>query len=278
MIQLSWKGYFQNPDEGLGTTYERFILHRHFEGIERRFRIQNLLEVPSFGMTGVSGINSLWWASRGIPVTLVDDHEERISFVRDVWGRLSLPVRILYCPREQSRFSLEDHSFDMSWNFAALRFVPRPEAIVGEMCRVTRKVILICMPNAGNLFSRMNSRAARRPGKGMDRDPLGALLPVMRNNGWELLEKGYFDIPPWPDIAMKKEDFLRKLGLNRIAGGMEKKKGNSLCILDYFSGKDIGMGKRTLKLDILERAPAFFKRIWAHHHYFLFTPRRIRET
>ena len=30
----TWPTYFENMDEGLGTTYERFILHRYFENHE----------------------------------------------------------------------------------------------------------------------------------------------------------------------------------------------------------------------------------------------------
>jgi hypothetical protein len=56
-IDNNWKQYFEDFDEGLGTTYERFILHRYFEKIQSTCSIESVLEVPSFGMTGISGIN-----------------------------------------------------------------------------------------------------------------------------------------------------------------------------------------------------------------------------
>ena len=62
LINSIWKKYFNNRNEGLGTTYERFILHRYFESIKNRYSIQSVIEVPSFGMTGISDINSMWWA------------------------------------------------------------------------------------------------------------------------------------------------------------------------------------------------------------------------
>ena len=83
-ITENWRRYFDEQDEGLGTTYERFILHRYFEKLRQEYVIQSVLETPSFGMTGVSGINSLWWASQRIDVTVIDNVEERLRLVEKV--------------------------------------------------------------------------------------------------------------------------------------------------------------------------------------------------
>ncbi len=61
-IDVSWPDYFRTRHEGLGTVYERFMLQRIFEQLHRSIGVRSLVEVPSFGMTGISGINSLWWA------------------------------------------------------------------------------------------------------------------------------------------------------------------------------------------------------------------------
>jgi len=270
MIQSSWKRYFEDPDEGLGTTYERFILHRYFRRFESRFQIRSLLEVPSFGMTGVSGINSLWWAAQGIPVTLVDGDGERIQLIRGVWEKLLLPVQINQQPKNGGGLPFEDRSFDMSWNFAALRFVDNPERIITEMTRVTKKAILICNPNPWNLFRIIDSRTVKQTSGGRDKHSASKLVSFMKRKGWKLEEQGYFDTPPWPDIAMKKEDLLKKLGLKTLAAGIERKKKSPLCIVDYFSGKERYMEEKIMKFSFLENAPQFFRRIWAHHQYFLF--------
>jgi len=49
-----WQDYFASQHEGLGTTYERFILHEYFSEFTKEFQIENVLEVPCFGMTGIS--------------------------------------------------------------------------------------------------------------------------------------------------------------------------------------------------------------------------------
>jgi hypothetical protein len=48
-----WRQYFLNTYEGFGTTYERFVLHRYFSRLKRRYDVNSVLEAPSFGMVGV---------------------------------------------------------------------------------------------------------------------------------------------------------------------------------------------------------------------------------
>ncbi len=95
-LSLRWRSYFDDFNEGLGTNYERFILHGHFEKIKRRYSVQSVLEAPSFGMTGISGINSMWWAMQGVPVTVMDDNQERLDLITRVWKDVSLKVELVF--------------------------------------------------------------------------------------------------------------------------------------------------------------------------------------
>ncbi len=61
-MREDWKYYFETLHEGLGTTYERFVLHGYFNRIQDQYGVKTVLEAPVFGMTGISGINSVWWA------------------------------------------------------------------------------------------------------------------------------------------------------------------------------------------------------------------------
>jgi hypothetical protein len=87
---------------------------------------------------------------------------------------------------------------------------------------------------------------------------------------WRIVDRGFFDIPPWPDIAMKKEDLLKKVGLKRLLNKLNKQDESYLCILDYFSGKNKEMEKDILKYGFLENLPPIISRFWAHHQYFIF--------
>ena len=117
----TWQSYYDHFDEGLGTTYERFILHRYFKYLKDTYDISSVLEAPGFGMTGVSGINSLWWAKQGITPVVLDDHEQRIELAKKVWAEISLPVHMRLV-KDFNHLPYESESFDLSWNFASLWF------------------------------------------------------------------------------------------------------------------------------------------------------------
>lgn len=276
----NWEHYYQSRHEGRGTTYERFILHAYFRKIWDLYGVKTVLEAPVFGMTGISGINSIWWAVKGARVTLVDHNRERLRCIENVWRELSLEARCVYDPGTYVSLPFEDGEFDMGWNFASLRNDLDIKRLLGGLARVTQKVIFICLPNRLNLFGLVR-RIIQGP-----TDPLqwNFITPlriekIVEGLGWELSEKGRFDAPPWPDIAMNKEDFLRKLGFKSYARRLGKgfTEENRCCILDYYSGRKKEMKRKMGKYAFLENSPYPVKAFWAHHTYLLFTPIRTSD-
>ena len=294
-ITAAWPEYFRNRNEGLGTTYERFILNRYFERIKGKYEIESVLETPSFGMTGISGINSIWWAVEedrgqrtegggqrsvircpsGVRVTVVDNSEERIEFIKRVWEELSLEVIFVYDQSEYATLPFQDNSFDMGWNFAALGAVPGLEKFLNELTRVSRKIIFICIPNRLNLLNRLRAASERTHAvlyeQNMDPAKIKKIMSRLR---WQVQEQGFFDVPPWPDIAMNKEDLLYNMGFKKLGDRLREGEGNSICILDYFKGKKKEMEREVLRYAFLEYSPMFFKKLWAHHQYFIFAPKK----
>jgi len=270
-IDLTWQHYFEDHHEGVGTTYERFILHQYFEKIKGKYSVQNILEAPSFGMTGISGINSMWWAAQGVPVTLMDDNEKRLELIAHVWKDIRLGVEMVF-GKDFDSLPFSNNYFDLSWNFAALRFVPDLNRFLEELTRVTRKVIFICVPNMWGIAHVVTRFALGKKGETTPIRP-ESLVAIMDRLKWQTKERGYLDVPPWPDIAMKKEEFLKAIGLKRLAEAFERGNGEGVSILDYFSGKHGGLDKDILKYSFLENSPTIFKRFWAHHHYLIFTPK-----
>jgi hypothetical protein len=96
------------------------------------------------------------------------------------------------------------------------------------------------------------------------------IISCVESRGWRLVESGFFDVPPWPDIAMKKENMLKMVGLGRVANSIETRKAGGLCILDYFSGRSPAMEEEIMKYGFLERSPNWLKKWWAHHRFLLF--------
>ncbi len=264
----NWREYFLNPYEGFGTTYERFVLHRYFTRLRTRYAVQTVLEAPSFGMVGVSGINSLWWAAQGVEVTIVDQCLERIEAIQKVWRGTGLAAHLVCQSPASAALPFSDRSFDLSWNFAALWHVKDAETYLGELARVTKRALFVCVPNQNNVLWGLRPHdAADFELANINTDWISSTLTA---HNCRLLEAGLFDVPPFPDIAMKKEDFLRRLGMGWLAKRMEAKEAGAMCILDHFTGRSPAMERNVMKFGFLEQSPAWFKRLWAHHRFLLF--------
>jgi len=268
-----WEDYFHDPHEGLGTTYERFILHRYFEKIKDRFSVENILEFPSFGMTGVSGINSMWWSAKGVDVTVMDTDNRRLKLIDEVWKGIPLEATLIF-NRSYKSLPFDNDCFDVSWNFASLWFVSDLRRFLREFTRITRKAIFFCVPNRFGLGYLARFAFQKNKPNGMDLENIkpDKIIHTMSQLGWILTDDGYFDVPPWPDIAMKKEDLMKMIGIQQLFRKEQEKNENCLCILDYFRGAKPYMGKEIMKYSFLENSPVWFKLFWAHHRYFIFVP------
>ena len=272
-ILHTWPEYFDTLDEGLGTTYERFILHRYFEEIKERYSVKSLIEVPSFGMTGISGINSLWWAKNGVVPVVIDTDSRRIQMAEKVWHNLHLDVQFRLVDQYR-QLPFEDQIFDMGWNFAGLWFVPDLGDFFNELDRLVKKVLFICVPNQNGLGYKLRELFGKAEISGFFPQNCNpdTFLPLLSRLGWRLMKKGYLDIPPWPDIAMKKEELFKKIGLGFLTKHKAQATGQvqRTCIVDYFSGKKPELEKEILKYDFLEKAPFPIKQLWGHHRFFIF--------
>ena len=275
-IVKTWRSYFENdPHEGLGSSYERVVLNLKLEQLRTRYGLSSCLEAPVFGFTGHTGINSLGLARSGVRVTLVDDHAERLRLIRGAWDRVQQRFAGI-CLKNFGALPFADHSFDLSWNFAALWFVSDIQEFLRELVRVTQKVIFFGVPNRwglGYLLDKYIS-APELQGTLKEENILPqALTRNMKSLGWDLVDKGYIDVPPWPDIGMKKEEFLTMLGLTCLAGKRPKSPQPPLTIMNYYDGSDLALPKRMLRYHGFERnLPGIVKKIWAHHVYLVFMP------
>jgi len=277
-ILKSWQSYFDvDRDEGLGSSYERVILNRVLENLCKRYAVETVLEAPCFGFTGLSGINSLGLAKAGVSVSLLDHDQERLKRIRAVWSEVGQQVKAQYVP-DYDTVPFASRAFDMSWNFAAMWFVADLSHFAAELTRVTSKVIVIGVPNRTGLGYWLEKLAA-----GVD---VGAvvreenivprnIVRAMARCGWKLVSYEYIDAPPWPDIGMKKEDFLRFFRLDRwFASRPSAELPRARTVMDYYTGADPGFEREMLRYAWWERlAPRPIKFFWAHHRMLRFEPR-----
>lgn len=274
-IIKDWKIYFTQPDEGLGSSYERIVLNNKLTQICKHFGVDKVLETPSFGFTGLSGINSMQLGLDGKDVTIMDHDGERLSMVKKVWQDMKLPLHT-EISEGYSQLPFEDDSFDFSWNFSALWFTEDLNKFLTELTRVTSKAILLCVPNRSGIGYLSQKYLGKDDLKKYLKEE--HILPKnikyeMKNLNWTLIDSKFIDCPPWPDIGMPKEKFLKIFGLQWLL--KEEKNKEPLTILDYYSGKNREFADQMMEQFWLEKIlPEFLKRFWAHHRYFLFIPNK----
>lgn len=261
-------------NEGLGLVYERIVLNDFLEHLVDEHKVKSALEAPIYGMAGVSGINSVSLAQRGVQTTLIDSNPERLEAVRRIWGELKLSARC-ESVSDLSRLPFEDRSFDLAWNWAALWHVPNPEALIREMVRVSRNLVFIAMPNRAQVGYILRKYILERDFVNFVDETWAdtrRICQTLISAGSKILGEGVLDVPPWPDTVMPAAQVLQKLGLRSTKFSGQRWNWSTM---DYYLGRRPDLKAKMKSYAFLERAPVPWrvKSIWAHHRYVIATVR-----
>ena len=271
-----WETYLTDYNEGLGLVYERFVLNDFLEDLRRTFDIETVLEAPIYGMAGVTGINSVMLARRGARVTLVDDIPDRAEAVTRIWRELGLePDMRIIPPDGWGQLPFQDSRFDLTWNWAALWYLPDPAALLRELVRTSRKLVFVAMPNNLQVGYWMRKYV-------LDKDffdtvderwvDIDRIRWHLRNEGVEIIAQGVLDVPPWPDTVMPANEVLKRLGI-RSDKLEEQFTGDSWewNTMAYYLGEQPDLYHRVIQYAWLDRArlPWQVKSVWAHHRWLL---------
>ena len=269
-----WERYLTDYNEGLGLVYERLVLNEYLEALWRRYSLQEVIEAPIFGMAGVSGINSVHLARLGCRVTLVDDNERRLDGVRRIWGELGLPVSFELNP-QMCVLPFADGSFDLAWQWAGLWYLQDPQALLAELCRVSRRLVFVAMPNPkqpGYLLRKHVAEPEFFTTVDERWTDIGRIRATIEGQGYHVLEQGIMDVPPWPDTVMPMAELLQRLGI-RWQWLQRRFSGNSWqwSTMGYYLGRQPQLAEQVLRHAWLERSrlPRWLKGLWAHHRYVL---------
>jgi len=270
----TWQNYYPEAHEGMGSSYERIVLNLLLSSLHTKYGFANVLESPCFGFTGITGINLVQLAKAGCKVHLEDSDPLRIELIQNSWQDLGLPVSIKL-NRDFTQLDYKDHSFDFAFNFSAMWFVKDLSSFISELCRVTRGPILICVPNQEGLGFRGQLQGYSPQEYPQLRpshiDP-HSIIYLMQKQGRTLQSRNYIDCPPWPDIGMNKEDYIKKI-LPAVAFTPRTRTKPAQSIMPYYRGEDPTFANRMLRLYPFEKLlPHGLKRFWAHHRYMLFVP------
>ncbi len=274
MVEENWKRYLTDYNEGLGLVYERFVLNDYLESLLAAHSVRTVLEVPLYGMAGVSGINSVPLAQAGGQVTLVDVNAERLAGVERIWGELGLTARFVH-HQDLTALPFPDRAFDLVWEWAALWYLPDAGATLREMVRVSSGLIFVAMPNRLQVGYLMRKYL-------VDRDffrtvderwaDMGRIKKQLSQAGVQIIDEGVLDVPPWPDTVMPAAEFLKRLGIkSKKLEGQFTGESWQWSTMDYYLGRKPGLRAKVMRYALLDRAPLpwWLKVVWAHHRYVL---------
>jgi SAM-dependent methyltransferase len=274
MTEPGWKKYLTDYNEGLGLVYERFVLNDYLEQLVDQYTVRTVLEAPLYGMAGVSGINSVRLAQRGCDVTLVDSVTERLDGISRIWGELNLPARFVL-HQDFAHLPFEDDTFDLTWEWAGLWYLPDAESLLRELARVSRKLVFVAMPNNLQIGYLMRKYL-------IDRDffdtiderwvQMRRVGRVLRAVGVRLVDQGVLDVPPWPDTVMPAAEVLRRLGIkSKKLEAQFTGDGWTWSTMAYYLGQEPDLYSQVIRYAWLDRAPIPWqlKLVWAHHRYIL---------
>lgn len=274
MIEPVWKKYLTDWNEGLGVVYERFILNDYLDQLVDDHRVQAVLEAPLYGMAGVSGINSVRLAERGCDVTLVGNNRERMEGVRKIWQRLNLPAKFVRHP-DFKQLPFADNSFDLTWEWAGLWYLPDAEQLLKELVRTSRKLVFVAMPNNIQVGYLLRKYV-------IDRDffdtiderwvQIDRIKKILADNGVLIIDEGVLDVPPWPDTVMPAAEVLKRLGIkSEKLNDQFTGEGWTWSTMAYYLGEQPELRDQVMKYAWFDHAPIPWqlKTIWAHHRYVL---------
>jgi ubiquinone/menaquinone biosynthesis C-methylase UbiE len=146
--------------------------------------------------------------------TIAGHNKERINLVGQEWHQLSLDIKMIYV-QDQNKYAklpFVDNAFDIARNFEALWFIADLIDFLRKLTRVSSKLVIICVLNSSNIFY-MLQMVSQKSSDTIYTDNINPskISGIMEKLDRQVEEHVYLDIPPWPDIGMKKEELLKNV-------------------------------------------------------------------
>ncbi|MFH1825344.1 MAG: hypothetical protein ABH873_09030 [Candidatus Firestonebacteria bacterium] len=237
IIEVTW-------NEGIGSVYERIMLHRFFKSINDEYKFEEVME---FGCPITKGYDNVAFMPLS-KVTLTDDNLEKI---KEKWKFNDNPE---FVGKENLK------QYDLVWNFASLQLDPSG---LKDMLKYSKKYLLAFVPNVLNcgspfhfgyhLITRQECRHAERGSLSL-RTKRG-IMKLFRKNNIKILKCGYIDMPPIPDIGFSRRELKQWLGI-KVEQGVNQEK------VDYGIVEKLGSLEK-------KNFPEFIKAVISHHIYIL---------
>jgi hypothetical protein len=198
-------------DTGLGTSYERVAVARLLAALTDRYTIRKVLEGPTDGITGISGINSVPLARAGASVDLVLGNTDEVALAERAWEALGLSDRVAIRAADGDALGVEPRSHDLVWNFNSLPQVASADALLDEMCEASSRFVMVFVSNTWNYgfpIHRLHHKVAGEPWSHGNISVMNirAVARKLSDRGFKVVERLLVDVPWWPDIDSPIEE------------------------------------------------------------------------
>jgi hypothetical protein len=196
--------------EGIGTLYERIVKGRMLRQLNQRHAYTSILEL---GCAVTKGYDNLAFLGQELDVTIADAN---IDMIQAHWPFSQRPT---FCTLDAAPPA------DLVWSFARVQLDP---AVLDTMLEHTRRHVLVFVPNILNpgapvhaAFHAFTKAACQHAERGNARLRTRAgLVKLLDSRGVRVLDSGYIDAPPIPNIAFSIDELKRTMGWS--ANGAEQ--------------------------------------------------------
>jgi len=214
----------KSESECFGLVYERYAFGKLLQKFVRQYNIKSVLELPGGGVKAMPSIYSICMALAGCEVTVVNGEKASLN----VWRRLGIEDMISFVECDDlCNTRLPDNSFDFVWNFVVFGTFEKPENLLREMARLSRRHVGLFLSNKRNVgyylhrFAHWYTKIPWTHGDMTLRNPK-RVKDMMRDQGMEIEKVGFVDTPPWPDatgfrdIRLHRLTMEKKIDLSRV--------------------------------------------------------------
>jgi len=199
--EKNWENFFYKSNEGLGTFYDRILIEKFTNKIIEKYKVKNVLEYPILGLNGITGLNSIFFAKRGIKVTLVDNNKKRIKMIEKLWEKFNLKAKFVYI-RNLSEFKSKK-KYDLIWNIASLWLYKDGKKIIENYSNLTKKLAIVIAHNkkqlSYNLWKYLDKDFFKNVNeKFIDEENIEKSL----SKNFKIIKKEWLVNTPWPGIIL----------------------------------------------------------------------------
>jgi hypothetical protein len=279
-VQEARRAYLYYPAEGFGCLYHRTMLNDFFAKFIRESKINSVAEAPldSYGMVGAG---SLVFTQLGRKLTLISQNKGLLARGSSLFEFNAIAdVTCLHSALDHIPVAAD--AFDFSWSYERIQAVPNASAVVDELCRVS-KAVMIVVPNKYNygqyahyFYHRVSRTTCDYVGPNALMRPK-PIREMLQKRGLAILREGMIDIPWWP-LFPELPNLVRRV-LGRTAVTIDPRE-NPEVNPEVVPLSDLSkLRERIEKAALIERSswiPKLIKLLFAHSAYVIGCKPRYR--